>query len=511
MKNHSKKMGFISITGGSIIGFLVAIINPGTNPLVGFMTAGVITAICLFFLQFSASKLNGNHQLTTAIFLAFFLRLLIGILLFTLLPSFGYDEPYNNTGYLYLDAYRRDTDAWQLAQSAAPITAAFQEEFSTDQYGGLLTLSAWVYRYLSPDEHRPLLILILTSFFYAIGLPFFWNAVKHRWNEKTANASAWIYALYPESIILGASQMREPILIGLSAVAFWGVTVWDCSKKKSLLAIAVSLIAMGFISSKAAIAILAAIALWFWLDHLLEKSSKLIHTFSWIFLILMICAGVLLSWNWLVDSSKWDLYLMESASGRIQWELELVGERYRVPFIITYGLAQPVLPATIVYPGIPITRAVAIFRAVGWYLLIPLMVTGFLLFWKQPDRKNRRIMLLFFILILVWTLISSARAGGDQWDNPRYRSILLAWMAFTAGWAWVETITNHSFWLWRLLLIEIIYTSFFIQWYLSRYYSLFKRMDFWPMIKLLLAIGAVIIAGGLIFDVGYAKFKERDQ
>ncbi len=511
MKKQSKKIILISITGGLITGFLVAIINPGTNPIIGFTTAGVITAACLFFLQFIASKLSGNRQLTTAIFLAFFLRLLIGILLFTLLPSFGYDEPYNNTGYLYLDAYRRDTDAWQLAQSDAPITTAFQEELSTDQYGGLLTLSAGVYRYLSPDGHRPLLILILTSFFYTVGLPFFWSAVKHRWNEKIANASAWIYALYPESIILGASQMREPILIGLSTIAFWGVTIWDRSNKNSLLAIAASLIAMVFISSKAAVAILAAIALWFWLDNLLEKSSKLIRTLSWVFLILVICAGVLMSWNWLVDSSKWDLYLMESASGRIQWELELIGEQYRVPFIITYGLAQPVLPATIVYPGILLTRAVAIFRAVGWYLLIPLMVTGFLLFWKQPDRKNKRIMLLFFILIMVWMLISSARAGGDQWDNPRYRSVFLAWMAFTAGWALVETITKHSFWLWRLLLVEIIYTSFFIQWYLSRYYSLFKRMDFWPMIKLLLAIGAVIIAGGLIFDVGYTKFKERDQ
>ena len=31
------------------------------------------------------------------------------------------------------------------------------------------------------------------------------------------------------------------------------------------------------------------------------------------------------------------------------------------------------------------------------------------------------------------------------------------------------------------------------------------------MIKLLLAIGAVIIVSGLVFDVGAAKFKEKDQ
>jgi hypothetical protein len=226
---------------------------------------------------------------------------------------------------------------------------------------------------------------------------------------------------------------------------------------------------------------------------------------------MIFAAGIYLGWSWLVDSSKWDLYLMESASGRIQWELELVGRQFRVPFIIAYGLAQPVLPATLVYPGIPITRAVAVFRSIGWYLLMPLMATGFISLFTQKNKKGRRILLLFFSVIIVWTVISSARAGGDQWDNPRYRSIFLIWMSLTAGWAWVQTITKHTFWLWRLLLVELIYTSTLVQWYLNRYYDLFTRLPFWPMIKLLLAIGAVIIGGGVLFDFGYAKYKEREE
>jgi len=500
-----------SLTAGVLVGICVAVIDRSTNLLVGFFTSALITALCLFTLQFSINKIGGNRQLATAVILAFFLRLLIGILLFIFLPIYGYDEPYSNSGYLYLDAFRRDTDAWQLAQSGAPITTAFQEEFSTDQYGGILSLSAAIYRYLSPDGHRPLLILILTSFLNALGLPFFWSAVKHRWSEKIAAIAVWILALYPESIILGASQMREPILIGLSAVAFWGVTVWEQSRIKSLLAIFISTIAIIFISSKAAIAIFTAIVIWFWLDHVLQRSSKSVRIGSGILLVLILGVGILLGWNWLVDSSKWDLFLMESASGRIQWELELVGERFQVPFIVTYGLAQPVLPATIVYPGIAITRAIAIFRSLGWYLLVPLMMSGFLLIWKVKERKEKRVLILFFIIIAVWTIISSARAGGDQWDNPRYRSIFLIWMAFVGGWAWVETISNHSLWLWRFLLVEIIYTAFFIQWYISRYYGLFKRMDFWPMIKLLLAIGAVIIVGGLIFDIIQTKFNVNKQ
>ena len=35
-----------------------------------------------------------------------------------------------------------------------------------------------------------------------------------------------------------------------------------------------------------------------------------------------------------------------------------------------------------------------------------------------------------------WAAISALNAGGDQWDNPRYRTILLAWFVLLAGWAW---------------------------------------------------------------------------
>jgi len=511
LKKEAKTQLLISIISGVIIGFIISSLNPGGSLWIGFLTATAFGAASIFLLNWILDHFNVRKHIRLAVYLAFALRLIIGILLFVLLPAFGYDEPYNNNGYLYLDAYRRDTDAWQLATSDTPITAAFQAEFSTDQYGGLLSLSALIYRLFSPDGHRPLLVLILTSFFSAFGIPFFWDAVRHRWNEKIANTSVWILALYPESIILGASQMREPILIGLSAIAFWGVTVWKKSKKLSLAAILISLMAMVFISSKAAVAILAAIAVWFWIDNIYDRANKRVLILSWIAIVLLVSTGLILSWNWLIDSSRWDISLMESASGRIQWELELLGEQFQAPFIITYGLAQPVLPAAIIYPGIPLTRSVAIFRAIGWYLLVPLMFAGFILLWHKNNKKHRRILFLFIFICIIWTVVSSARAGGDQWDNPRYRSIFLIWMSFLAGWGWVETLDKRSFWLWRLLLLEIIYISFFIQWYLSRYFGTFKRMDFLPMIRLLLIIGAVIIGGGFVFDLIYHRTRKYNN
>ena len=511
MKKIKRSFYLFCILGGLLVGAAVAILNPGQKPFIGFLSAALLTGTSLFVLGWLWQKFGGNRTLAWMIALTFFLRLGIGILLFITLPVFGYDEDPTNAGYLYLDAYRRDSDAWELAASDEPLGSAFQEEFATDQYGGLLSLSAGVYRVFSPDAHRPLLILILTSFFSALGLPFLWKVIDSCWGEKAANMTAWFYTLYPESVILGASQMREPMLIGLSAIAAWGVVEWKNNHKRSLIAILISLLCMLFLSFKAAGAALGGLAIWFWIENIQPKADKKWRLAGYILLAGSILTGLYYSWTWLVSSSKWDLYLMESSSGRIQWEVELLGEQFRSLFIIAYGMVQPVLPAAIMYPGIPINRAISIFRASGWYLMAPMLLTSVLLLPKEKNKKNRQLLGFFLIATVVWTLISSARAGGDQWDNPRYRSILLIWMIIPAAWALVTTLKEKSLWLWRLLALEFIYIGFFIQWYLSRYYGEFKRMDFWPMVRLLAAIGIIIIGGGIIYDWAIKKFKKKQS
>jgi hypothetical protein len=234
----------------------------------------VLSGVSLYVLGWLWKRLGGNRVLGWAIFLTFLLRLCMGVFLFIALPAWGYDEDPTNAGYLYLDAFRRDSDAWQLAQSGAPLVSAFKEEFATDQYGGLLSLSALAYRVFSPDAHRPLLILILTSFAYALGLPFLWQVVKKRWGEKTANLTAWFYTFYTESLVLGASQMREPMLIGLTCIAAWGVGKWKDSRKWSAVALALSFVCILFLSYKAAAAVLVAMAVWFWLENVQPDASK---------------------------------------------------------------------------------------------------------------------------------------------------------------------------------------------------------------------------------------------
>ena len=50
-------------------------------------------------------------------------------------------------------------------------------------------------------------------------------------------------------------------------------------------------------------------------------------------------------------------------------------------------------------------------------------------------------------------MVAALNAGGDQWDNPRYRAILLVWQVILAAWAWEWARLRHDAWLWRWLAV----------------------------------------------------------
>jgi hypothetical protein len=495
------------LLGSAAIGMAIAILDPGETPWRAFLAGFLIGAVCLGLLWVVWKWMKAPRWLLICIGLAFILRLSFGFSMTSLLPQWGYPEEAPRHGYLYLDAYHRDQDAWRLAQSGQSLTAAFGEEFSTDQYGGLLSLSASVYRTFSADAHRPTLILLLAAFFPAMGVPFLWKALEKRWNPNLAAFSAWIFALYPESVVLGGSQMREPFLIGLSAVACWGVVEWKSSRRNSLMAILLSLMGLAFFSWLAALAIALVISIWFWFDNLYPTLPASARRVSWLVLALIALGAVLLSLNWLTDSARWDLYLMESSSGRIQFELDTVGRQWRIPFIVAYGLFQPVLPAALAYPGIPLMRVVALFRALGWYGIAPILAFSFVAILGKENRRDRRALVWLCVSFFLWVLISSIRAGGDQWDNVRYRAIFTVFMAILSGWGLMEARAKMGAWLKRFYLVEAVFVLVFLQWYLSRYYLLFGRMRFWTMILVIAGLSAATIIGGVWMDHQRAKKK----
>jgi hypothetical protein len=216
--------------------------------------------------------------------------------------------------------------------------------------------------------------------------------------------------------------------------------------------------------------------------------------------IVIALVGLFVSWKWLVNTSRWDLYLMESSSGRVQFELDAIGEQYRIPFLVLYGMLQPVLPAAIAYPGIAIMRIIAIFRSLGWYIIAPALLLAPFFTLKEKDKNNRKILLVTTFFILFWIVLSSLRAGGDQWDNPRYRTAILPWMAIVVSWIFVYFKEQKNPWLNRSYVILGIFCLFFLQWYLSRYYRLWIRLPFMQMILVLVAVTVVFLLGFFLYD-----------
>lgn len=506
MKMMIKKYGaafLISI----LLGLIIAFIHPGEKPLIGWLGSTFISLIFSVGIQFIFRKLQTPTKVRTITIVNFLLRLSIGILLFLFLPIFGYEEEPPQAGYLYLDAFRRDADAWQIASTDEPILAGFGDEFYTDQYGGMLSMSAAVYRFLSPDAHRPTLILLITAFISSLGIPFYWQVLNNRFGGKVANLATWILALYPESVFLGASQMREPLIIGISGILWWGLHQIKKNKKIGIILSIASLALLTVISTRYAIIIFLLVLLWLWNEYTPEDVSKKKKLLRAIPLGLIIVIGLFISWKWLVDTARWDLYLMESSSGRVQFELDNIGQQYRIPFLVLYGVLQPVLPAAIAYPGIPIMSTIAIVRAAGWYLVAPALLLAPFFVFKEKDGKNRKMLLLSIAFILFWVLLSSLRAGGDQWDNPRYRTAMLPWMALAIGWTTTTIKKSNSPWLKRLYSIVIVFCAFFLQWYLSRYYKLGSRLPFVQMIVALALVMLCMLIGFFIYD----HFRKQKQ
>ena len=500
LSSHHLVAGVILLAVSLLIGLFIPLILKDLNFGLGWLVSSLILLLSAIILYIAWSLAGRNRALAWLIALAFLLRIIIGIATEAALPVWGYDETVQKSGYLFYDAYKRDNDAWALAKSSQPIWAAFENEFVGDQYGGLLSISALVYRNLSSDRHRPYLMMLLTALAGALALPFIWAGAQKRWGRRVALFAAGLTAFFPDSVLFGASQMREPFLVMLIAVAFWSMSFWREHKRYAVIAVVASIIGLFLISYRVAVPALAVLAGWFLLEQLPRQGDRRIQMITWGAIIIAAFVMAALSWGWLQSSSNWDILETIRTSGRVQYVFESIPEKYKVPFVIGYGLTQPVLPAAIVDPALPIWRSIAILRGVGWYAVAPLLIYAFLAAWKSKEPVDRRVLVWLSISMVIWLLISSARAGGDQWDNPRYRSIFLVYFALLCGWAWDYARRNKDAWLVRFYLVEGIFLGFFLEWYISRYYQVIGRLPFEKMLLWVAGLSIAVIVGGAVWD-----------
>ena len=346
------------------LGALLSFLQPG-NFWIGWLSFSALFLLTFFLFVVLHRWAGGGRPLGWIIALAFGLRLATGVGLYLALPVDGYNEPDDRAGFLFTDAHRRDDQAWELAQSNESILSAFNKTYHTDQYGGLLAFTSLAYRTLSPDAHRPLLLIALSAFVAALGIPFFWRASLLAFGEEVALPASWILALYPESLLLGGAVMREPYLITFGAVALWGFVDWQFNHSRhAFLWLGFSLIGMLLVSPVVALVTLIILAGWWWLAR---EHGRLSWISFFVAALVFVMGLVLLAWalnrqgtfgggplgvigNWFHEAVKWDVYQLERGSGWVQQLFDEMPGWLRLPFVTVYGIFQPVLPAIFIEP-----------------------------------------------------------------------------------------------------------------------------------------------------------------
>jgi hypothetical protein len=214
--------------------------------------------------------------------------------------------------------------------------------------------------------------------------------------------------------------------------------------------------------------------------------------------------------GWLKSSVNLSAYRAEGDSG---WVQRILGDQYgetvykpvwyRLPFLAGYGIFQPVLPATLIYPTKVIWRIIGILRASGWYALLPMLILSFVAAAGRGSEKTRSIVLWLSLLTWIWILLAALRGGADLWDNPRYRTILFVWQSILAGYVWVWWRETRNAWFVRLWACELVFVVIFTQWYVSRYMNLGGQLPFAVMIGLILGLW------GMILGIGWWRDKQR--
>jgi 4-amino-4-deoxy-L-arabinose transferase-like glycosyltransferase len=500
-----------------VLGLVLSLSGPGTW-WIGWLAYAVVFLLGLLALTVLWRSAGASRSLALMLLLALFLRLGLGIFFSTILPIYGEDTPVFKAGFAVRDASTYDAQAWKLASSSEPLWRAFDRSYGADdQYGGLLFFHSLFYRYLSPDAHRPWLLILFSALAGAIGVALAWKGANQSWGKGIAMVVGWIMALYPESLLVGASPVRESFLILFITMAFWGAVDWLATRHRtSWIWMAGSLLGMALFSPGVVVIALLGLGVWAWLREKERQISwwwvggvAVVITLAALLLgevvggALQVPGGPLANLvNWLHYSASYGANITELNSGQLQYLFGSLPKPLHFPFIIGYGIAQPVLPAAIADPAIWPMRTLGILRGLGWYALLPFLLYGLRSTFKTADKRERLAWLWMWVISWAWIIISAARAGGDQWDNPRYRVILILFQAAITAQAVMWQRATHDQWLTRVLAVEAVFLGLFGYWYISRYSQLIPMVfSIFNVFTSIAVISVVILFGGWLWDL----------
>jgi hypothetical protein len=509
----------LSVTAAAVLGIILSVIDPRGEPFSGFLAYFILTLVAFALVWASwrsIRKFNPPGWLFIAVILAFALRLLVGVGLTLTLPTLGYpDSIPHQAGYLFYDAYNRDTDAWNLARSDSPLTTAWQDSEISDQYGGFLFASAFIYRTFSPDVRRPILVLLLTASVGSLAVLFTWMFVHQRMGIKAAAFASWIVVLYPEAVLLGASHMREPFLITALSLAFAGYVCWKLEDGRTTLYFIMAGALLSLVVSPPYMLMFVAVIVGALLWEGRGKRERRAFTISLLIIIgLLAVVLTLRAWShiegrpdgnaielilwWLTGSTEYQLNILRAESGMVEKMFGLVPEWSQMPLAVLYGLIQPFLPAAIMdSTSVPLIRVIVSLRGLGWFFMLPFLICAPFIALRQSGWRS----LPTYLSALVWltALFVSYRDVGRLWDNPRYRAVFLCAQAALAGWTWITSKRTQNRWLVRVGITVGFATFVFLHWEAGRYYQT-PRLNLWKTLVLIASTTIVYYIGALLYD-----------
>jgi hypothetical protein len=483
------------VFGTLLLTLILAWVSLGYFSLTAWLSFISVAAVSAFLFWISFRILKQENPFRWILLLtlsAIVFRLTLGVIWFVALPSGGYDTDVQQAGYVMEDAYNRDVAAWDLAKSNQPLTVAFQRFSPSDQYGGLLFLSAVIYRYLPAENHLPLLIVLLTATISGLAVIFTWAFARKVWGDRVGVLAAWLIALYPEAALLGSSQMREAFTVLLVPLALYGLLKFrEKASTRNVVLLAAPMvlslpITWAFTPSLIFLLALAYLALDGWKLFRSWKSWAILAALAAIFIVVLLLF-VDINNAWLVQSAKWQAYVSANASGWVARQFARLPIYGQVPFLVIYGILRPLLPAALVDTGPTLWTVIGIWRALGWTTLLALLIYASYLAFKSKQWLKFPGALLAVSWIVTFT--ASYRGGGDLWDSPRYRSAFASIQVALGAWAWVRYRETKDPWLRRAIVSMLLIIAWFVPWYLRRYTTIT-----WPISELYQVIGLGLIS-----------------
>ncbi len=449
------------------------------------------------------------------------LRLFVGVFWAISLPRWGWGNDVEMAGYIMADAYNRDVAAWEFSNLQDSWFEAFDAYRSADQYGGMLFFSAAIYRLFGSEFHQPLIIIVLVAAFSSLVVLFTWAFIRRLWDQRAATLAVWFVAIYPEAVLLGSSQMREGLTISLAAAAIYGLILTRKDRSWHGIAWLIGSLVLSVPLSPAFVILLIVALI---LISISLVSVRWIRDWRvWVALAGVLLAGIIGLWffgtqiapdsqvgmnpiavfqHWVERTRIWETIVSRTSSGWMHKVFEGLPAHIYGWVILLYGVVQPFLPAALIADGNWLWRGIAIWRALGWTLVLPLLVYA-------PIRALRKPRQWFVIgsSVAVWIVIlaSSYRSGGDMWDNPRYRVAFASLQMALPAWVLIEQQRSPDPWLRRVLIGAGFLLLWFVPWYLRRYTPIE-----WPVINVSKTIGLGLANAVLYWIWDWARVSAKE-